>query len=198
MGAVRAKTALQAHPLHCTKHLQHNCSAAGRQKRLSPTRFRSGPACTPPAIEIRRSRPTQQVYSPSTAMRAQRVQAPTPAAARQAHCRPRPARARAQQVAAQGKVYIDPVEKEAAAFAPATVANLGPGFDWMGCAVEVRRPLQCAGEVLLCEAQLQVCSAGALLPVARFPAVACARNGMLPRRRQPTLRPCATHTSGDG
>lgn len=98
-------------------------------------------------------------------------------------------------MAGQGKVYIDPVEKEAAAFAPATVANLGPGFDWMGCAVEVRRPLQCAGEVLLCEAQLQVCSAGALLPVARFPAVACARNGMLPRRRQPTLRPCATHTT---
>jgi homoserine kinase len=33
-------------------------------------------------------------------------------------------------------VYIDPVEKEATAFAPATVANLGPGFDWLGCAVE--------------------------------------------------------------
>ena len=46
--------------------------------------------------------------------------------------------ARAQQVAGQGKLYIDPVEREAAAFAPATVANLGPGFDWMGCAVEVR------------------------------------------------------------
>lgn len=46
---------------------------------------------------------------------------------------------RAQPVAGQGKVYIDPVEKEAAAFAPATVANLGPGFDWMGCAVEVRQ-----------------------------------------------------------
>lgn len=46
--------------------------------------------------------------------------------------------ARAQQVAGQGKAFIDPVEKEAAAFAPATVANLGPGFDWMGCAVEVR------------------------------------------------------------
>ena len=45
---------------------------------------------------------------------------------------------RAQQVAGQGKLYIDPVEQEAAAFAPATVANLGPGFDWMGCAVEVR------------------------------------------------------------
>lgn len=44
--------------------------------------------------------------------------------------------ARAQQVAGQGKAFIDPVEKEAAAFAPATVANLGPGFDWMGCAVE--------------------------------------------------------------
>lgn len=40
-------------------------------------------------------------------------------------------------MAGQGKVYIDPVEKETAAFAPATVANLGPGFDWMGCAVEV-------------------------------------------------------------
>ena len=47
--------------------------------------------------------------------------------------------ARSQQApAAPGKVYIEPVEREAAAFAPATVANLGPGFDWMGCAVEVR------------------------------------------------------------
>ncbi|KIZ07520.1 homoserine kinase [Monoraphidium neglectum] len=37
---------------------------------------------------------------------------------------------------AGGKVYIDPVKKECTAFAPATVANLGPGFDWLGCAVE--------------------------------------------------------------
>lgn len=28
-------------------------------------------------------------------------------------------------------------QKVAKAFAPATIANLGPGFDWMGCAVEV-------------------------------------------------------------
>ena len=28
--------------------------------------------------------------------------------------------------------------KVAKAFAPATIANLGPGFDWMGCAVEVK------------------------------------------------------------
>lgn len=35
-----------------------------------------------------------------------------------------------------GKLYIDPVEKEVSAFAPATVANLGPGYDWMGCAVD--------------------------------------------------------------
>ena len=34
-----------------------------------------------------------------------------------------------------------PVAKEARAFAPATIANLGPGFDWMGCAVEVIAPL---------------------------------------------------------
>lgn len=41
-------------------------------------------------------------------------------------------------VAAQGgKVLADPVKNECVAFAPATVANLGPGFDWMGCAVEV-------------------------------------------------------------
>ena len=33
-----------------------------------------------------------------------------------------------------------PVAKEAKAFAPATIANLGPGFDWMGCAVEVSAP----------------------------------------------------------
>ncbi|MEW5297726.1 MAG: hypothetical protein WDW38_006906 [Sanguina aurantia] len=35
-----------------------------------------------------------------------------------------------------GKLYVDPVHKEMTAFAPATVANLGPGFDWMGCAVQ--------------------------------------------------------------
>lgn len=47
----------------------------------------------------------------------------------------RPVRiARASAVAA-GKAYIEPVAKEVSAFAPATVANLGPGFDWMGCAV---------------------------------------------------------------
>lgn len=35
-----------------------------------------------------------------------------------------------------GKVYVDPTVKEVTAFAPATVANLGPGYDWMGCAVQ--------------------------------------------------------------
>lgn len=39
--------------------------------------------------------------------------------------------------AGPGKIYIDPTEKQVSAFAPATVANLGPGFDWMGCAVDV-------------------------------------------------------------
>eukprot|EP00798_Chlamydomonas_sp_ICE-L_P002206 gene2206-33766_t len=34
-----------------------------------------------------------------------------------------------------GKVYVDPTVQEIKAFAPATVANLGPGYDWMGCAV---------------------------------------------------------------
>ncbi|KAG2483320.1 hypothetical protein HYH03_017821 [Edaphochlamys debaryana] len=48
----------------------------------------------------------------------------------------RPARCVRLNVSAGGKVYIDPVKKECAAFAPATVANLGPGFDWMGCAVQ--------------------------------------------------------------
>lgn len=33
---------------------------------------------------------------------------------------------------------LEPVTAEASAWAPATVANLGPGFDWMGCAVNVR------------------------------------------------------------
>lgn len=40
-----------------------------------------------------------------------------------------------------GKVYIDAVEQSVSAFAPATIANLGPGFDWMGCAVDVSRNL---------------------------------------------------------
>lgn len=41
------------------------------------------------------------------------------------------------QATATGKLYIDPVLQHSSAFAPATIANLGPGFDWMGCAVEV-------------------------------------------------------------
>lgn len=36
---------------------------------------------------------------------------------------------------------IDPVAQTITAFAPATIANLGPGFDWLGCAVEVRQLL---------------------------------------------------------
>jgi hypothetical protein len=35
---------------------------------------------------------------------------------------------------------LQPAVSEASAWAPATVANLGPGFDWMGCAVDVRFP----------------------------------------------------------
>lgn len=33
--------------------------------------------------------------------------------------------------------FIDPVHRSVTVSAPATVANLGPGFDWLGCAVEV-------------------------------------------------------------
>lgn len=47
------------------------------------------------------------------------------------------ARSIRQPIVAGGKVYLDPVQDTAKAFAPATVANLGPGFDWLGCAVEV-------------------------------------------------------------
>lgn len=36
-----------------------------------------------------------------------------------------------------GKSFIDPVQTQVRAFAPATIANLGPGFDWLGCAVDV-------------------------------------------------------------
>ncbi|KAF8056371.1 hypothetical protein HT031_006370 [Scenedesmus sp. PABB004] len=46
------------------------------------------------------------------------------------------ARAGSGRVVAGGKVFLDPVQSEATAFAPATIANLGPGFDWLGCAVE--------------------------------------------------------------
>lgn len=35
-----------------------------------------------------------------------------------------------------GKSYLDPIEENVSAFGPATVANLGPGFDWLGCAVD--------------------------------------------------------------
>ncbi|KAF5843025.1 ribosomal protein S5 domain 2-type protein [Dunaliella salina] len=46
-----------------------------------------------------------------------------------------PSRCRQVHVQASS-ASVQPVLKEAAAFAPATVANLGPGYDWMGCAVE--------------------------------------------------------------
>lgn len=43
-----------------------------------------------------------------------------------------------EQAAPISRGCPEPVLREAVAFAPATVANLGPGFDWLGCAVEVR------------------------------------------------------------
>lgn len=49
---------------------------------------------------------------------------------------PAQAVSRGSSVVFGGKTYIDPVANEVSAFAPATVANLGPGFDWMGCAVQ--------------------------------------------------------------
>ena len=66
------------------------------------------------------------------ALSAKRVAGSRPAASRA------PLTVCAASPAPAGKVYVDPTSKECAAFAPATVANLGPGFDWMGCAVEVR------------------------------------------------------------
>lgn len=45
---------------------------------------------------------------------------------------------RCAAVRADAAVVLSPVAEEVAASAPATVANLGPGFDWLGCAVEVR------------------------------------------------------------
>ncbi len=42
-----------------------------------------------------------------------------------------------EQAAPASRPGAEPQLREAVAFAPATVANLGPGFDWMGCAVEV-------------------------------------------------------------
>ncbi|PNH06234.1 Homoserine kinase [Tetrabaena socialis] len=55
-----------------------------------------------------------------------------------APARSAPLRRCARLRVAASKVFIDPVKSECTAFAPATVANLGPGFDWMGCAVQVR------------------------------------------------------------
>lgn len=47
-------------------------------------------------------------------------------------CPPR----RSTHVAFGGKNYLDPATASIAAFGPATVANLGPGFDWLGCAID--------------------------------------------------------------
>lgn len=38
----------------------------------------------------------------------------------------------------EADAILSAVAEEVAASAPATIANLGPGFDWLGCAVEVR------------------------------------------------------------
>ena len=47
-------------------------------------------------------------------------------------CPPR----RSTHVVFGGKNYLDPAISSVAAFGPATVANLGPGFDWLGCAID--------------------------------------------------------------
>lgn len=60
----------------------------------------------------------------------------TPAARPQPSTRCKRTQQRARASATQEANIISPVEKEVSAFAPATIANLGPGFDWLGCAVE--------------------------------------------------------------
>lgn len=46
-------------------------------------------------------------------------------------------RCRGTLVRCQLSRTVEPVRQEVTVFAPATVANLGPGFDWLGCAVKV-------------------------------------------------------------
>ena len=48
---------------------------------------------------------------------------------RQLHC--------CMAISLEGK-RVEPVRQSVTVSAPATVANLGPGFDWLGCAVQVR------------------------------------------------------------
>jgi hypothetical protein len=52
---------------------------------------------------------------------------------------------------------LDPVQDSAIAFAPATIANLGPGFDWLGCAVEVGSAGCTADTVVSFESILGAC-----------------------------------------
>ena len=47
---------------------------------------------------------------------------------------------KAEIATAQGSGLLQPVAQTVSAFAPATIANLGPGFDWLGCAVDVSCP----------------------------------------------------------
>lgn len=63
----------------------------------------------------------------------QRVALPIPARFRKAGLHV-PLVCRAQPVK---EAQLEPCYKTVTAFAPATVANLGPGFDWIGCAVKV-------------------------------------------------------------
>lgn len=107
-----------------------------------------------------------------------------------------------------GKVYLDPVEQSVSAFAPATVANLGPGFDWMGCAVEVRGRrggLRCtcrAGERHRgpqgCNGLCNQCTSGAVLLTSRPPRTATLTAAPLPRRARAmwSLPPCCATGRG--
>ncbi len=97
-----------------TMLLQASCGSSAAQARSSLPASTSGRAfCSPaPYRQLRRHEPARRWM-------------PCPA-----------------QLQAERGDVLDPVEREVAAFAPATVANLGPGFDWLGCAVQVcARPL---------------------------------------------------------
>lgn len=98
--------------------------------------------CKPPALEARHGAGQSALLVQHTQL-IQRHQAVLRLRDRRQQRR-QAARAQRQQTPPQPQAQlrpegglIHPVRQQARAFAPATVANLGVGFDWLGCAVEV-------------------------------------------------------------
>lgn len=75
---------------------------------------------------------------------------------------------------------LKPIKQQVTAFAPATIANLGPGFDWLGCAVDVSGPFQSFEPRCLtteCYSAYLVCTSKSVAIVLTWPSSSRPSNG---------------------